>query len=311
MKTLISLIFAFSLIGNIQSQYPGDPLIDIMIDFNQNDTLLKIDTSLVNNIWEIGEPGKPIFNSAFSIPNAICTNLENNYSANNYSSFQLNIVSNVFGRGILEFNHKYQTDLGNAGGYIELSYDNGKNWSNLVFENIQKINFYDFNDTIFQNTPAFSGSLNEWGEVRCDFLWYALVKSSHSWPVGWGLGMYENPDTLMLKFIFKSNDIANENEGWMIDDIHFLVWDISNSMNEYQTNEFNLNYQPNKRIVHISLNKIFQSTYSVIVYDLSGRIFINETCSPEVINFSNLENGIYIFSLTIDSKFQSKKIMIY
>ena len=50
---------------------------------------IEIDTSNAGNIWQIGQPDKAIFDSAFSAPNAIVTDTVNYYPINDSSSFIL------------------------------------------------------------------------------------------------------------------------------------------------------------------------------------------------------------------------------
>jgi hypothetical protein len=276
------------------------------------DSVLFIDTTQVDNIWEIGKPQKSSFDSAYSSPNAICTDLENNYISNNLSSFQLTIVSNNFGTGLLEFVHKYETDTGNAGGYLEISYDKGITWLNLVHETNWRNNFYGETDTIAGNIPAFTGSSDGWSQVSFYFLWYALTKKADRWPSGWGLGMYENPDTLLLRFNFMSNEKAIENQGWLIDDIRFQVWAISNSDSDIPINNYSLFYQPETRKVRINSNNTINFKYSVSIFDIQGRSRLNFPNSPEILDVSDLNTGVYIVCIYSDCrKVLSERIIIY
>ena len=276
------------------------------------DSVLFIDTTQIDNIWEIGKPQKSSFDSAYSPPNAICTDLENNYIPDNLSSFLLTIVSDNFGTGLLEFVHKYETDTGNAGGYLEISYDKGVTWLNLVYEANWRTNFYEERDTIFGNIPAFTGSSNGWSQVSFYFLWYALTKKADRWPLGWGLGMYDNPDTLLLRFNFMSNEKAIENPGWLIDDIRFQVWAISDSDNDVPFKNFRLLYQPENRNVRINSNNPNNSQYSVSIFDIQGRSKLNFPNSPEFIDVSDLNTGVYVICIYLDfRKVLSEIFIIY
>ncbi len=274
------------------------PMVEVFTDFSTPNTALEIDTAQTKNLWEIGEPGKTFFNDSHSLPHAICTGLNSNYTLNNYSSFQLTIVSEYFGTGLLEFYHKYDTDKGNAGGYIETSYDNGRSWSNLVNEGNWREGFYEPTDLIFGHTPAFSGKLENWEKVSFNFLWYALVKKYDRWPGGWGLGDNGNPDTLMLRFNFQSNNVAAVKEGWIIDDIRFQVWDIAGSAENVKIKDFNIKYQPTSRQIYIEDSSSAANDYTVNVYDLTGRKVLSVTGSPVSVNALNLKTGMYILTIT-------------
>jgi len=308
MKLFVFLVLCLITINSIFSQ--RTPLVEIFTDFSNSHPALEIDTSQTNNLWEIGESGKNLFNNPYSAPQSICTRLDSNYTLNNYSSFQLTIVSDYFGTGLLEFYHKYDTDKGNAGGYIETSYDNGKSWSNLVNEGNWREGFYNSDDLIFGHTPAFSGRLENWEKVSFNFLWYALVKKYDRWPGGWGLNHYDNPDTLKLRFNFQSNNIAAEKEGWVIDDIRFQVWDIAGSVETNSLKVYRIHYISSDRLIQVVSNKNID--YSVTVYDLTGRKVLNVLNSPEYIPVQNLDPGIYMITIVSDTNtVQTEKILIY
>ena len=60
---------------------------DVISDYKY----ILIDTTIDNNIWQIGKPSKSLFSSALSSPNAIITDTSNTYPINNESYFYLKI----------------------------------------------------------------------------------------------------------------------------------------------------------------------------------------------------------------------------
>ena len=87
---------------------------------------IEIDPSS-ENIWEIGEPDKVFFNSAYTGLNAILTNVNDYYPINNYSFFDLYIGeynSHWYPYAMFfEIQHKFDTDSLRDGGYITVSYN--------------------------------------------------------------------------------------------------------------------------------------------------------------------------------------------
>ena len=130
-----------------------------------------------NNLWQVGSPSKTFFNAAHSIPNAIVTDTLNPYPSQNISSFTFYVLP--AGPNTLSFWHKYDTDSGHAGGFIEDSVP-GYPWTNIVVDTVlthqfnfytYSINFYDSTQQITGNIPAFTGT-SDWiySEYHFDLL---------------------------------------------------------------------------------------------------------------------------------------------
>jgi hypothetical protein len=310
MKIILFICLVYMSSENLFSQIKI--LTEIEIDFTDPDSNLTIDTTLNYNIWEIGQPNKLLFDSAFSNPFAICTDLNSNYPASNISTFQIMVVSELFGSGILKFVHKYETDPGNSGGYIERSYDQGRTWSNLVLDENMQENFYTVSDLIDDNIPAFSGSSNGWQKVTCYFSWYMLLKKSNPWPDGWGLGMNGDQDTLLVRFNFKSNELAAEKQGWLIDDIKIQIRDVGGFTDQYYQNDYSCFFQPESQNIIVHSHNQPEMDYSVLIFDITGRQRMLIPNSPKIINTPSLENGLYIIRIeNVDDEINTYKILIY
>ncbi|PKP21877.1 MAG: hypothetical protein CVU05_05910 [Bacteroidetes bacterium HGW-Bacteroidetes-21] len=154
------------------------------ISFEGNtSSCLRIDTSQTESIWIIGQPSKIFFDSAYSVTHAILTDSLNYYPPNNNSYFDL-IIKNCspywWGEGIISFWHKYDTDTLRDGGYIEISYDGGNSWKNIIDDNTYMdfipTNFYTHSDTLFDSTPAFSGHSDDWQYSQIYWFWDAMTK---------------------------------------------------------------------------------------------------------------------------------------
>lgn len=195
-------------------------------DLETDCELIEID-SFAQNLWTIGLPAKPFFDTAFSLPNAILTDTINPYASNNHSYFDLIIPSyNQFYNLILSFQHKYQTDSLLDGGYIEISYDNGASWVDVLkdqthIEIFNTENMYALSDTLNGGISGFSGT-SDWQETKIQWVWQLPVQ----------LVNYE--DTLQLRFNFISDSLQSNKAGWMIDDIVVAYADLGSQTAEVQ-----------------------------------------------------------------------------
>ena len=135
MKKLLLFLTLISLVNFANAQY------SLFINFEDTSTVkyVKIDTTNHNNIWQIGRPSKTVFTSAYSIPNAIVTDTILPYPINNHSSFIITIKDPQWFQGSpseLDFFHQYNTDSGKDGGYIDVSYNGGAKWKNILYDSI-------------------------------------------------------------------------------------------------------------------------------------------------------------------------------
>ena len=136
MKFLIQLISILLVIFEVKAQEPiaddsfrdcGYYSWDVISDYQY----ILIDTTIDNNIWQVGNPTKSIFISALSLPNAIITDTINTYPVNNESYFYLKFIRGGLSGYYFTIKHRYDTDYLIDGGTIELSFNNGINWYNI------------------------------------------------------------------------------------------------------------------------------------------------------------------------------------
>ena len=274
------------------------------IDFEGSLTLIEIDTSYADNIWQIGSPNKTLFDSAYSAPNVIVTDTVNNYPTSNLSSFIL--LFDLYGsQPSISFMHKFDTDSAQDGGYVELSFDGGTSWTHLTAqtnEDAQQTaygfstnNFYNETDTLNNGKSAFYGQSQEWKSSDVTF-WCMAVKTSFQ---------------CQLRFTFSSDTIETENEGWMIDNIVVQNEGGCSSINEYSYNTESLKISPNPFQDYTSVT-VDDGTYirngTFTVFDMFGRV----ASTPQQISGSQfiysgreLKSGIYSYRLTDNKGFSA------
>jgi hypothetical protein len=187
MKIIVTLILIQICIYSMAFAQYGDLNVTDTINFeSDNNSFIKIDTSQNGSIWKIGVPSKSYFDSAYTEPNAIFTDTSDSYPNNSFSYFDLIIKDTLpfnffrWGEGIIGFWHKYDTDSLTDGGYIEVSYNGGNSWVNIIHDTlnleISSVNFYTNSDTITGNIPAFSGHSNGWIYSQFYWFWICLTK---------------------------------------------------------------------------------------------------------------------------------------
>lgn len=253
-----------------------------------------IDTSLANNIWQIGPPQKTIFNSPKSSPNAILTDTINTYPNNNWSEFVVKTPTYVgAGWGGIEFRfaHKYDTDTINDGGKIEVSFD-GTNWTNII--NTPYIagltRYYNSSDTVSSlNDNGFSGNSHDWENTHAFF-------------------NFPPTDTLYFKFVFASDNNQNNREGWMIDNIRF-DYNFGIGISEsFYNNSIIISPNPFTHRTILEFENSINKNLDFVLFDIEGKVVrtINNISTDKVtIERENLSTGLYIYQLLHNERIQS------
>jgi hypothetical protein len=283
-----------------QTEYNWDT-----ITFEKPYKYLTIGTSS-QNIWEIGRPDKPFFDSAYAGTKCILTDTINNYPINNYSFFDLKIGSFNFNTYYpydiyIEIKHKYDTDTLKDGGYITVSYDNGKTWMNIIKDTAYRFgvtpameheNLYTEKNSLYNGEYGFSGNSGGW--VSTWFSWHAmLVKSA-----------FYMGDTMVIRFNFISDSIQSNKEGWMIDNIRLYSVDLGGGIENLENRGFKIYPNPMNEISTIELNKNYGKT-QLELFSMDGQLIKYITYSnKKIINFNrdNLKSGIYLLKISSDSE---------
>ncbi len=257
--------------------YGQDPQVEWLVDFDSISPVY-IDTLNPDNVWQIGPPQKDLFDSAFSPPNVIVTDTLEYYPNLTQSEFIVKAPNPSGGIG-MEMYHKYDTDTLLDGGEIEVSYD-GIEW-----ENIGNTTFFSWNEYDYFSNLGFNGNSGGW------------VNTYYYWN-------YPPTDTLQIKFIFRSDDIQTNKEGWMLDNIYF-TFDLGIGIDEHdQNNVFTAFPNPFNHETLIQFANPENKNYKLKLFDSGGRLIktITSIRSNQVrVDRNSLTKGVYIFQLTSDS----------
>ncbi|MCX6232402.1 MAG: T9SS type A sorting domain-containing protein [Bacteroidetes bacterium] len=253
-----------------------------------------IDTVSTHNCrWQIGAPQKAVFNSAFSGPNAIVTDILNPYPAKDTSRFIIkHNRPGQFGSNqllMLDFQFKLNTDTLTDYGMVEASINNGATWINLLTQ-----------DTLYSLTwwapkPVLSGNTNGWVHYseNLAFLTYSLGFSS----------------TILYRFTFISDSIQTNKAGWMMDNFSFVeVWE---DVPEYENN-YLISIYPNPANDNLIIHKTKENSNAGIqLFDSKGQLMLeNKNFTEDHISIANLENGLYFLKYSDSKYFSVKKFIV-
>ncbi|MEA1898016.1 MAG: T9SS type A sorting domain-containing protein, partial [Bacteroidota bacterium] len=258
-----------------------------------------IDESNPDNIWQIGESHKTILGPAGTPPNAIMTDTINPYPINNHSTFQYlitkpeNMQDNCISLIRLIFYYKIDTDTLKDGGYIDISFDMGTTWVNIIDDTISTRvsvlgQFYGSSDTLIGNRKGFSGNrTNEW------------ISSGVEWQDENNEHARTN-DSILVRFNFVSDEIDTGKEGWIIDYIYLEVVDLCDvGIDDLFINNEILLY-PNP-VDGISVLVLPDDTniYHVQIFDIRGQEILNCISNESFeIYRSDFNPGIYIYKIS-------------
>ena len=298
--TLFScLLFScFHLAAQTQSQYFDGADTSFFSSIN-----IELDPDSTN-IWQIGQPQKPIFNVAATFPNAIVTDTINYYPPNNTSRFTAKIIVQSIFVGVYAIQWKQKLDfdsMSDDGGILEFTIDNGVTWQN-AFNNPYVYNFYGFQpsnvDTLANGEMCFSGTDTVWRDIWLCF--------EMSW-------MSQFPDTIMTRFSSISDSMQTlPHEGWMIDNMmsHFTIVHTVNEVNN--GNYLNVFPNPTDGIVHVQVKK--QTTFHIIEHmelvDAQGRIVAQWENIPTKFWFDAAKYGEGVYVLNVRTNLQSESVPI-
>lgn len=283
------------------------------INFEEETILIQIDTSSAN-LWQIGVPSKPVFDSAFSPVNALITDTINSYPTSNYSYFDMVFVAENHPYFLTEqlhfgFAHKYDTDSLKDGGFITISIDNGENFydvfdyeldSYFIPAGDNSVNLYTESDTLFNGEPGFSGSSDGW--VNTMMGWSTMYLSTNDF--GRPKGGWEM-DTVIVRFNFISDSISEAKDGWMIDNFYIFEVDVLSTVVNGSRAQFKIFPNPATEVIIAETERDYQSL-EMKVRTITGSNAIQNAYGKgnrvEMENLS-LDSGIYLLTVYGDGEY--------
>jgi hypothetical protein len=292
-------IFILILIqGNSYSQINS---YSICNSFDSNIVLINVDS---NGIWEIGKPNKSIFDSSYSGLNSMVTDLDSLYPNNDTSIFYATYSYNgwipnylgIFHPLEIELIHRFNTDTTSDYGAIEMSFNGGNTWydvlssaHNISWGPYQNHHYFlGTNDTIYDSL-SISGNSNGWVHSKFSKDIEQLVFNDSL-----SLG-----DSILLRFTFVTDSIGR-NEGWQIDDL-CIKMDIFNTVEEnHRETKISIIPNPAKEIIRIQFSDPnVRVQQELKIYSITGQLVLHQMITPpeSEINIETLESGVYLYTI--------------
>jgi len=283
-RFVLILMFSFILLKSFSQWGFG------FINFEDTTNLFRIyiDTTIPNNIWQIGAPHKSFLTSARSLPNAIITDTINSYPINNNSVFYYRTSGDFNTKGHdagLGFWYKMDSDTLIDFGSVEISFDIGATWYSLTSLN----SYWVVSDSLLNVVTAswnsndsivFTGRTNGW----------YLFSSDIILPMGF-------LDSIIYRFTFHSSSLIAQRDGWMIDDIGF-----NTSWESIPENDLSCKIFPNPVEEIMTLCAKSSISDYMILNSLGYVIKRNENCQMiEHINVSEFTSGIYFIKIKFNN----------
>lgn len=272
---------------------------------------LVLDTSQANNLWQVGQPSKVQFNSAFSPTAALMTDTLNLIPPGNTSSLILQFPSGTFStwscisQGWMKFMHRYDFDSLKAGGTIEIRYfdpwvQEWTDWTHLYNDTFPDMKFMDGEYPVAMiqgGIPAYTGNSGGWKNAEFSWVWLMLVK-------GGSEAIFMS--NIEMRFTALSDSSAAPSEGWMIDDFELIIMECVGSVEDLSEKEFLSRAYPNPGSGDIRIDPGSFSTepLSAEVFSVNGLLMETRSIQPGeevIISASTLPAGYYFYRLTTRS----------
>ncbi len=248
-----------------------------------------------DTVWQVGLSRKQFLQEPPYDSPVIITGTVDGYPPNLDESFTVAIpesyYSSLWPEGIFSFYHRYQTDSPGDGGFIEISYDYGETWVNVLFDTNHIMShftgLYTGEDTLSGGVPAFTGSAGEWIYTELHWVWLALVKSSGSTIQG-------RP---MIRFRFLSDSIDTDRGGWAINRMVFRGYDVSGSVDPTPDGRSLIYPNPATDYLHISF-PVHRDQLFLTIYSTDGKIALKKRLEGiSSAGISRLNPGFYVYTL--------------
>lgn len=224
-----------------------------------------------------------------------------NYSSNVTNSLTLNnpvLLSSTMNLIQLNFNTRYNTEAGYDYGQVQISTNNGSTWIALQGK-YTKPGSGSFQPN---GQPLYDGAANSWRNEEIDISQY-------------------KGNNIKLRFYFRSDGGLNY-DGWYVDDICILGYDIGTSVTGNGENPFTYslsqNYpNPFNPSTSINFSVPTLQNVSLKVYDMLGRQvaeLINglHQAGNYSVNFdgSRFSSGVYYYKLEAGNFVQTKQMVL-
>lgn len=238
-----------------------------------------------NSIWQIGNPQKIVFTSAYSSPNVIVTDTVNPYPVSDTSCFiiKLPLINYPFLMNMCAGYYHVNCDTLADSCIIELSASNSSLWYNVN---------YDTTIAWYSNKPVLTGNSYGWKYFTFDpsmRLTYLNVTSN---------------DTMFLRFTFYSDSVQTNKDGIMFDELSFT--NVVEGINELEYTRVASKVFPSPTTdkVTIAIPYCIEKHFEVFIFNQTGEKIMHAASRevPVTVNVSNLSAGTYFYETVNETR---------
>ena len=279
--------------------------------FEESTDDLLVETSTSTDLWQRGVPNKgtvpALLNTVSSGTMAYVTGLTGLYphATTSYlytNCYNLTLVTSPV------FKFKMSFDIEQDWDYMVVQYstDTGANWS--ILGTAADANWYNSSATT-NSTGESSMPGKQWtGEGEDVSALGGLNATLHDY--SYDLAAFTNETSIIFRFKFISDAAVNE-EGVLIDD---LVIDGVLPVDEFNSIK-GLSIYPNPSASIFNINWQYGSTFSISVFDVTGKLILEQQNTSYLSNHFELDmknyvRGLYFAKITVDGNQVTKKIIL-
>ena len=269
-------------------------------------------------LWQIGRTHKSFFTSDTAGVVSVMTDTTHPYPINANNWFVISFPAQYFTSTVFSFWHRYQTDSGKDGCFVELSQDNGLTWFNITdtctlvsgsglptdYE-LFLDGYYHAGDTLITGESAFSGSSSASRLSKFLLKSPPAPKLSANYSCSW-VGM----DSFFVRFRFVSDSVPNSLAGWFIDSIRVTKYPVAPGAvsGSYTFSKLSISPNPSSSGLFTFPALKQQEPLTITVTDMLGRVVLSVAYSQQV-DLSPHPIGMYFYYVTDGRHYYSGKLI--
>lgn len=307
-KTSSILLVVCSLSEFAGAQVP----LQLNLNFDPSSEFM-LDSIYPGTLWQVGPPDKPVFDSAYSAPNALVTDTLLPYGVVNgpeYAEFIFPV--NFYGEMIeLHFKQRLDINEGEAWGWLEF-FEPGIGWSRIQQEGgwggeslPGVIQYFSETATSTDSGLVYLQATAGWSAEYYRFICNAVLVGEEN--------RGGDVDTMRFRFAFRSTANSLGRDGWMIDDVYIENLGTCSGIEEHSASSIQIVPDPADDMLTVSGALKPGVLVSLGLFDQQGRLIWSErrsAASAMCIQTGWLKNGAYTLRIADSQGMQVGRFVV-